>query len=213
MLSSLGISPPAAGLALLDLGKHLGSCRALCSDCPALLTGAGMGGNRLEEKSWCSWRDLGGKQVCLYSVLSSLDFHSPGCCRLQLPNSTSFCLWVWAQIPIGLGLSWQPSLCLQSEQQEPSPTMRWLFCTAFPQGAFSGRAHGARALTGSPFLPELFPAVQGQKAAVSPQTLAEQCQRCATVSGDQGNNGPLPNSACALCGQAAWLKPFIKDKH
>lgn len=57
--------------------------------------------------------------------------------------------------------------------------MCWLFCTAFPmrtEGAFSGQPHGAWAVTGWPFLPELLPAVQGQKAAVSPQLLAEQCQ-------------------------------------
>lgn len=137
-------------------------------------------------------------------------------CLLQAPAPKQHFFLLRAQIPIGWGLSWEPSLCLQSEQQEPSPAMCWLFCTAFPVktwGAFSCRAHGAQAVTGWPFLPELFPAVQGQKAAVSPQPLAEQCQHCASVSGDRGNNGPLPNSACALCGQAAWLKPFIKDRH
>lgn len=94
--------------------------------------------------------------------------------------------------------------------------MCWLLCTACPvrtEGAFSGQARGARAVTRWPFLPELFPAVQGQKAVVSPQLLAEQCQCCAAVSGGQGNNGPLPNLACALSGQAEWLKPFIKDRH
>lgn len=57
--------------------------------------------------------------------------------------------------------------------------MCWLFCAAFPvrtEGAFSDQPHGAWAVTGWPFLPELLPAVQGQKAAVSPQLLAEQCQ-------------------------------------
>lgn len=133
-------------------------------------------GNQAGRKSW---RDMGGKQVCVCGVLPSLALHVPACCRLQFPNSTCCVpLGFGPKFPLlgGLPGSHLPVCSLSSR----SLAMCWLFCTAFlvgSEGAFSGQPHRAQAVTGWPFLPELLPAVQEQKAAVSPQLLAEQCQR------------------------------------
>lgn len=62
--------------------------------------------------------------------------------------------------------------------------MRQLFCAAFPistEGAFSGQPDETQAVTGCPFLCELLPDVQGQKAVLSPQLLGR-AVRCAGLS-------------------------------
>lgn len=73
---------------------------------------------------------------------------------------------------MGWGASWE--IYLQSEEEKPSTC--GLFCVAFPvrtEGAFSGQPEEAQAVTGCPFLCELLPAVQGQKAVLSPQSLGK----------------------------------------
>lgn len=83
--------------------------------------------------------------------------------------------------------------------------MCWLFCSSFPvrtEGASSGLAHGAQAVTGWPFLPSCA-GTESCSVSSTPVLL------CLWTRG----TGAITNSACALSGQAVWLKPFIKDRH
>lgn len=78
--------------------------------------------------------------------------------------------------------------------------MCWLFCTDFPvrtEGASSGLAHKAWAVTGWPLLS--CSQLCRDRKLQSPQLLAEQCQHCAAVPGDHYRTQHVPSLA-RLCG-------------
>lgn len=106
---------------------------------------------------------------------------------------------------MGWGAPWETSrICSLSRRNPACVSYLVLLFPVKTEGAFSSQSREAQAIAGCPFLGELLPDVQGQKAVL--------CPALVYLRG-QGNNGPLPNSACALSGHTAWLKPLIKGRH